>query len=144
MMKLTERIAADRITITRCDPADEPAGYRGEVPKDWYLITLNIPAGDGGVERDIELPEYGVGVGADEPTVADVMDTFLIGVRSVNSNPTYQAWLDDWDRSPEDASEEDYVLQGEYREWQSIAGMFQLFLGWDRLEAYMYDTESDV
>ncbi len=142
MMTLTDRIAADHITIARCIPADEPDGYRGEIPKDWYLITLAIPDGDD--ERDIELPEYGVGVGADEPTVADVMDTFLIGVRSVNSNPTYQAWLDDWDRSPEDASEEDYVLQGEYREWQSIAGMFQLFLGWDRLEAYMYDTESDV
>ena len=144
MKTLTQRIAEDRITIARCVPTGEPDGYRGEIPKDWYLVTLNIPAGDGGVERDIELPAYGIGVGAGEPGVADVMDTFLIGVRSVNNSPTYQAWLDEWDRSPEDASDEDYALRGEYREWQSIAGMFQLFLGWDRLEAYMYDTESDV
>jgi hypothetical protein len=130
-IKLSDRIAADGITLTLAHVADEEReeDYPGGTH---YRATLRRRVG--GKRRSISTP-FSVGSAwTEEPTAADVLSSLLLDSSGVTQTADFEEWAADYGYDADSRKAE-----AVYRACCKVYERLTRFLG-DEFEAYMYET----
>lgn len=130
-MLLSERIAADEITITKVQlPTMSDDGKR----KTWSVI-LHRPDG-----REFMLPDpY---ESNDTPTAFDVLDLVTGACAIIDQSADWREWATEY--VGKDRKEQDKHFSPErFDRWADINNALREFLGHQGHEDYLYDTDRD-
>ncbi|MEU6362184.1 hypothetical protein [Streptomyces albidoflavus] len=127
---LSAKLAADGVTLTGIDLTAEGPDADG-----WERRAYTLTAS---FEGRTFTQEARYGMGASEPTILDLMGMLLRQGANAEEADSYEDWASNFTSNPEE-----YMPRKTYTENVELARRLRAFLGDERFEDYVYDTEHD-